>query len=470
MSTFWLIFWLDETIFNNNTISGILSYERESLRYLWDIVRVAYDNLPEDVRFPHSKYNESELAFAYQNSKIFVSLSIRSTAVHNLHISEVCHMDANSIKASLATVPPDGNVTIESTANGIGNEGHLLYEDAKAGLNGYQAHFFPWFIQEEYRVPLSSMAIARSKEEDKLIGYAKKNFGVHLSDEQILWRRIQKKELSYLYDQEFPEDENKAFLSTGNPYFDNKKIITLLNEARDYNRTNGIFEENYDYVAYEKPDSRDVYVAGVDVAEGIDGDYSVIKILNISQRREAFKYRARVPVDKFYKECDRFGRLYNNALMAVERNNHGHAVIQGLFEICKYPNLYVQDKDIRVVKVRGIQEPKTIVKIGWETTSLSKPLMLDQLKEGLEGNAVEDIDTFQPEILFRDEIFLQECLTLQQSDNKIGATSGKNDDDVMGTAIAFQMYLRARKKLTRKVDDGILVGQPLEYVKNFGII
>ena len=470
VSTWWLVWWLDETLTNRNTITGILSHTRESLKYLWDIIRIAYTNMPDSIREPSGKFNETELSFPDINSKIFVSLGIRSTSVHNLHISEVCYMEPNDIKASLATVPPNGNITIESTANGVGNEGHTLYTEALQNLNGYTPHFFPWFIQEEYMVPLSGMKFVPNKEEDKFKQQASKQFHVELRDEQLLWRRIAQKQQGYLFNQEFPEDDNKAFLSTGNCYFDNQKLIVLLNEARDINRERPPVEETYDYTAWEAPKNGKVYVAGVDTAEGIDGDWSIIKILNVTDRIEAFRYRARVPVDKFYKVCDYWGRQYNNCLMAIERNNHGHAVIQGLGETCHYPNMYYQDKDIRSMRTRGIREQKAVVKIGWETTSLSKPLMLDQLKEGIEGNAQEGVEEFEPEFTIRDEIFLQEGLTTQQDGSKISAVSGKYDDTVMATAIAFQMYLRARKKFGLRPDTGVLIGEPMEYIKKFGII
>lgn len=470
VSTWWLIWWLDETLTNRNTITGILSHTRESLKYLWDMIRIAYTNMPDSCREECGKFNETELSFPAINSKIFVSLGIRSTSVHNLHISEVCYMEAQDIKASLATVPPHGNITIESTANGIGNEGHTLYTEALQGMNGYAPHFYPWFIQEEYMVPLNGMKIVPTKEEDTLKTQIRSRFHVELKDEQILWRRIAKQQQGYLFNQEFPEDDQNAFLSTGNCYFDNQKMIALLSEARDLAKEKPPVEETYDYIAWEAPQNDSVYVAGVDVAEGIDGDWSVIKILNVTHRREAFRYRARVPVDKFYQACDYWGRQYNNCLLAVERNNHGHAVIQGLFETCKYPNLFVQDRDIRSVRVRGIQTQKTVVKIGWETTSISKPLMLDQLKSGIEGNTMDGVEEFETEFTIRDEIFLQEALTTQQDGSKIGAVSGKHDDVVMATAIAFQMYLRARKKVGLHPADGILIGEPMEYIKKFGIV
>jgi len=455
VSTFWILWWLDDCIFKENTITGILSHKQESLKYLWEIVRIAYDNMPDDYKPESTKYNESELSFAGTNSKIFVSLSIRSTAVHNLHVSEICHIDPNDLRASLATVGPDGNVTIESTANGVGNDGYTMFQDAKAGENGYRPHFYPWWIQPEYRLPLNGMTVTKSPEEAQL----------PIDDEQVLWRRSTKKTQKELFPQEFPEDEETAFLSTGNPYFDNKKVMALLKEARDLEKTQPPTISEYEFTQWEKPTKGHVYVAAADVAEGIDGDFSVLKIACVTCRQEAFRYRAHVAVDAFYKVLGDWCTRYNKCLLAVERNNHGHAVILGLHETIKYQNLYLQEKETRVIKDRGFRERKDIVKIGWDTTTITKPIMMDHLKQAVEGDSLDDVDNFQPEFLVRDIIFLQEALTFSQDGDKIGASEGKHDDDVIATAIMFQMYIKAKATLKLGANSGIHLGDTYEAAK-----
>lgn len=342
---------------------------------------------------------------------------------------------------------------MESTANGIGNDGYLMYQDAKSGLNGFNASFFPWMIQNEYRIPLNGMKMTLTKEEERL----------NIDEEQALWRRITKQNQGVLFDQEFPESDETAFLSTGNPFFDNKKIIALLEETKSIEP----IEETYEYTMWEKPNKECIYCIGADVAEGIDGDYSVAKVICVTHRREAFRYRARIGVDEYYRVLNKWGRAYFNALLAVERNNHGHAVILGLYEIMRYPNLYVQDKELRVVKEREIQEMKSIVKIGWDTTSITKPIMLDHLKIAVEGNSLEDVDHFQPEFTISDKIFLQEALTFVQESNKINAIQGHHDDDIIATAIAFQMYMKLKSRLKSNGDFGIYLGDSL---KSVGII
>jgi len=55
-------------------------------------------------------------------------------------------------------------------------------------------------------------------------------------------------------------------------------------------------------------------------------------------------------------------------LVAVERNNHGHAVILELNESPELPNLYVHKDD----------------KLGWLTDRISRPLMIDGFIDAVE--------------------------------------------------------------------------------------
>src|SRR5687767_5817616 len=46
VSTFWEIFWLDDTIFHRNTVTGVQAHKKESLNYLFEIIRIAHSNMP----------------------------------------------------------------------------------------------------------------------------------------------------------------------------------------------------------------------------------------------------------------------------------------------------------------------------------------------------------------------------------------------------------------------------------------
>lgn len=455
VSTLFLLYWLDECIFTNNFVAGVLAHKWESLKILFNIIRFAYDNMPTNCKPKLSQDSASQLVFE-NGSKIFVSLEIRSIGLNALHISEWCFCQDDLVIASMNSVGPQGHITGESTANGVGNHGYNIYQDGKRGLNRFKVRFIPWWDNEFYHIPLNGIPEIMPTEEERKLP-------VKLSSEQLLFRRESKRNYGHLFDQEVAENDDSCFLTSGGAYFNNRKIHTLFKSSKDHIQNVKPYLLKDDFIAWENPSKNCFYVAGADTAEGIRyGDYSVLKIINVTERREAARFRARVGVDKFAQICNEYGRMFSNALLAIERNNHGHAVLEWLKNAYRYPNLYQETQ--QDLKVLGI--PNREPKYGWETTRLTKTKMLDMLKIGVEGNYDDDENHFVPEILWLDEIFLQECLTFIQQDDRLQAVEGKYDDTVMATGIAFQMYMRFSKNIKRSSDIGdafgIITGLPRE--------
>jgi len=453
ISTFWLVWHLDDTCFTENTTTGLLAHRADSLQYLMEIVRLAHHKMPSSVRPRLGDDSKLTLSFPDTQSKFMGALQIRSTALHNLHVSELCFVEDSELRATLGACSERTNISMESTGNGVGNDGYQVYQDAKSGASedGMEAEFFPWFVQEEYLIPLNGMNAPRpTPEEQTLAAMMSKDWGLTLEPEQILWRRATKRRLKGMFKQEFPETDEDAFLTSGHHFFDIKKMHRLLRETRQAYEDGQFVEETDDYTMFEKPIQGDVYVAGADPADG--GNNSVLKIINVSKRREAFVFRARVSVPTFYQVCDEWGRKYNRALLGVERNNHGHAVLLGLDEICHYPNLY-EEEDIRTHSVKvgkqmlsSNKEPR----LGWETNNVSRPIMLDGLKYALEGDEDDDVEHFRTAITILDVALLKECLTFEEVDGKFQALEGEMDDDIFASSIAFQMYLKKVKTVMAK--------------------
>lgn len=453
VSTFWLLWWLDDAIFTRNTINGILADKKENLNYLFEIVRLAHDNMPSTLQPRLGEDSKSALSFEDINSKIMVSLSFKSTAIHSLHVSELCYCDDIELQRTFGACSPDSNITLESTGNGVGNYGYELYQEGKKNESEYKADFYAWPIQEEYRHPLNGISRetiegSLTHEERKFMAFMKNLYSIDVDMEQILFRRTKQKELKGLYRQEFPETDEDAFLSSGHKFFNPRKLHRLIRNAKDIEATNPPYavSDTGDWVQWAAPEKGHIYVAGADTSD-MGEDFCYLKIIDVTAAKEVFRFRARCGIDYFYRHLDKWGRIYNRALLAVERNNHGHAVILGLRETMRYPNLYQEEINPNVLGI----DNKT-PKFGWITDKTSKPVMLDELKWAIEGEWDQDEGHFDSQFLVLDRIFLEECMTFENVDGKLESIAGKHDDGVIATAIAYQMYKRCRKYVA--VDGG----------------
>jgi hypothetical protein len=111
---------------------------------------------------------------------------------------------------------------------------------------------------------------------------------------------------------------------------------------------------------------------------------------------------------------------YNQGLLVVEQNNHGHAVLAHLrMEGCT-----------NVFREGGHD--------GWLTSAVSRPAMIENLAAVL---AIE-------QTIFRSPRLLNECRTfIRHADGSSSAAAGSHDDCVMAMAIA----LAARQKLAGQI-------------------
>ena len=173
---------------------------------------------------------------------------------------------------------------------------------------------------------------------------------------------------------------------------------------------------------WQLPQARARYVIGADVAEGLArGDYSAAHVIDAKSGQIVAHWHGHVDPDKFGEDIlYALGFFYNEALIGVESNNHGLTTLTSLHK-ANYINLYRQ----RQLNTRH-SEPGE--KLGWRTTTLSKPLAIDELNANLRDGALD----------LKCEYTIAELKTFVRDDN--GATHGSpHDDRVMSLAIANQM-------------------------------
>jgi len=410
---------LDFVCFNKNKTACILAHKKDTLEKIFNIVRLAHKHMPETFRPQIAKGEGSkyELFFPKLNSRIFVTLDLRGGTIHWLHISEAAFAEKTRIDATLEAVPIDiGIVTFESTPNGLGNHFYKAWIDPARKAAKL---FFPWFFHNEYRMDASEI---RDYTDDEIyfIQKTKRLFNVEITPEQIAFRRFKQK-TSDLFVQEYPEDEKSCFLASGGAAMDLEIISKMLNDIKEPLSDDGTLQ------IFEEFDSNKKYACGADTAEGVGGDYSVAIMYDVDAMKEVAllrsnKWRPRVFANKVHDLCMRYHKSSREyPFLGVELNNHGHAVLLELEEHLKYPNLYEYKEG----------------SVGWKTTSITRPLMIDAFIDGVETET----------ITINSRHVLNECLTLIDNKGKIEAESGEHDDCIIATALAIQMCINQRSNL-----------------------
>lgn len=165
----------------------------------------------------------------------------RSNTAQLLHASEFAFWDNAAMHlAGLGNTisdSPGTEIVIESTANGIGNLFHSMWQDAEAGIGEYIAIFVPWYWQEEYRATVPPDFTLSAADHLYM-----ETYGLDLA--QMAWRankiQVYGANFEWLFDQEYPATPSVAFRSaTTDPLINPTAVMAAVN--RDYRERSGAF-------------------------------------------------------------------------------------------------------------------------------------------------------------------------------------------------------------------------------------
>jgi Terminase RNaseH-like domain len=407
------------------TLCVQVAHNPQSAEEIFRIVHRLLANLPDHVHkgaLTTSHANVRQIVFPHMDSSYRVETASqnagRGLTIHNLHCSEVSRWpgDAAATLAALrAAVPPDGEIVLESTANGAGG---CFYEEwQRAEQMGYSRHFFPWWWVPSYKRAVEPAlppkeggrtghpALEKVEfDEEELELMAK--FG--LTAEQIAFRREIRANFGRRAKEEYAEDAESCFLASGDCIFDVEAIEQRLKEPSPI-----IAQEDGGRLLYFLPAKADQeYIIGVDPAGGgSDGDYSCAQVIARSSGAQCAELRGHMTRRDLAARVAILARKYNQALVAVERNNHGYEVLA---------HFALTDADVPVYHQKG--------EAGWLTSAASRPRMLQNL------SAVLSAAPF----LFNSTRLLEECKTfVRRPDGTTAAANGAHDDTVMAMGIAL---------------------------------
>ena len=445
--TLWI---LDETLFKPNKEALAIAHVKEGMTDIFDKkAKFAIMNFPDEIKgifdFKTNSKTKLTIQFADGSQSTFgVALSGRSGTYQYVHISEYAKLSKmfpqraeEVMSGTLPAVPMDGYVFIESTAEGASGSYYDTYMDAlDAKSRGSEALFKVQFYPHFYNWTWDDMELENITEIIPVSAMQRGNIDWesyqaqhNLSDKEMTYYYMRwlslKKDVERL-NQEYPTTADEAFISTGKPYFDQKKILECKMIAQEPEYFDVIGREVVDVYAgplmvWKKPQPKRAYVIGGDTAEGLhNGDFSTLTVIDVETREIQAIYKSQIPPDEFYEVCIAVGNWYNNALLAVEVNKDGLWVNNEL-ERNGYTNLYYRQRIDDVTK----QVAQTF---GWRTDRQSRDSMLTELR-----SVFTDVSFTQAPLL--DEMIS----FVRNARGKPEAVLGKHDDVIMATAIAYMV-------------------------------
>ncbi len=362
-------------LFNSEKVIAVMANKGATAREMLGRVTLMLENLPFFLQPGCKALNKGSIEFS-NNSRIVAAAtsgsSIRGMSVNLLYLDEFAFVErASEFYTSTYPVVSSGKdtkVIITSTANGIGNVFHKIWEGAIQKTN----EFIPFRV-DWWDVP------GRDEE----------------------WKKATVANTSPVqFDQEF----GNTFFGTGDTLINANTLLEL--------RRHDPLEITKDNVkVYNEPIKDHNYVMLVDVAKGRGQDYSTFSVIDISA--EPFKqvavYRNNLISPLLFPNIIyKYANSYNQAMVVIESNDAGMVVCNGLYHDLEYENMFVESA-IKADAL-GILMTRKVKRIGCSS-----------FKDLLENNKLEIVD----------EDTIIEISTFTARGSSYEASDGNHDDIVM---------------------------------------
>ena len=344
-------------VFQTEKTIAVLANKGATAREMLGRITLMLENLPFFLQPGTKALNKGSIEFS-NNSRIIAAAtsgsSIRGMSVNLLFLDEFAFVEnANEFYTStypVISAGKDTKVIITSTANGIGNTFHKIWEGAVQKVNQFVPFTVNW-----WDVP------GRDDE----------------------WKRQTISNTSQLqFDQEF----GNTFYGTGDTLINAETLLGF----RASNPQEVL--EGADLLIYDRPNKEHEYVMMVDVSKGRGQDYSTFNVIDISTRpfKQVAVYRNNTisPI-LFPNIIYKYATLYNEAYVVIESNDQGTVVCNGLYQDLEYENIHMESA-IKADRI-GIEMNRKVKRLG---CSAIKDILEVKKLDIVDENTIMEISTF----------------------------------------------------------------------------
>lgn len=410
------------SVFSRRETEAIYMISNERLRGM-------YQRLPEWMKSGHYPKIDSGKEWILSNGS---AIRAFPTSAGDSYVSTLAIIDEADLAPDLnylmgavkPTIDNGGKLVLLSRSNKAepNSEFKRIYRAAKAGENDWRPVFLPWSAHpsrtpEWYQRQKKEILSRTGSLDDLYEQYPE-------TDAEALSSRTQDKRISPMWLVNCYE-ERKPIRAKGSPSIPGLEI-------------------------YAAPVRGKRYVLGADPAEGNpNSDDSSLTVIGIDDGAEVASLAGKYEPSVFAFQIAQVSAYYNHAPAMVERNNHGHSVIQWLEEHGRRTRLLLGHDAETHKNDRKSRKKRKSLKAGWLSSKLGKTILYTSCAEFFREKSEEG-----KKVLFNFQTYTQlasiEAATLS-------APKGDHDDraDSFALAVVGREQVRAKGYVGAVIIDSV---------------
>jgi len=384
-STTMVSYLLHYALFNPAVNIAILANKAATARDLLGRLQLAYEHLPKWLQQGVMSCNKGSLELE-NGSKILASSTsasaVRGGSYNIIFLDEFAYVPSNVAEQFFSSVYPtisSGKTTkvmIVSTPHGM-NMFYKIWTEAEEKRNSY--------------IPIE----------------------VHWSEVPGRDEKWKKETIANTSEQQFNTEFECEFLGSIDTLISPRKLRELAYKTP--------IQSNKGLDVYYPPEKDHTYFMTVDVARGVESDYSAFVVFDVTQipYKICAKYRDNeIKPLLFPQKIYDVARAYNQAFVLVEVNDIGEQVANTLQFDLEYDNLVMASMRGRAGQIMGGGFSGGKAQLGVRTTKAVKKIGCSNLKQMIEDN----------KMIVQDYDMINELSTFIVKGSSFQADDGCNDD------------------------------------------